>query len=152
MTVPSDRSPTSGPALTISALVPDLHHYNGRGGRVFPLWRDQKATIPNVPSRLLAFLVQKYGDKVGAEDLVSYIAATAAHPAFTVRFRDDLSTPGLRIPLTADRYTFREASELGRTIIWLHTFGERMTDPKKGRPAQPPRLPAGADAANSGRG
>jgi len=27
-------------------------------------------------------------------------------------------------------------------VIWLHTFGERMTDPAKGRPAQPPRLPA----------
>jgi len=31
--------------------------------------------------------------------------------------------------------------EVGRKVIWLHTFGERMVDPKKGRPAQPPRLP-----------
>ena len=30
--------------------------------------------------------------------------------------------------------------ELGRTVIWLHTFGERCVDPKNGRPAQPPRL------------
>ena len=30
--------------------------------------------------------------------------------------------------------------ELGRTIIWLHTFGERCVDPENGRPAQPPRL------------
>ncbi len=142
ITAPSDRSPTSGPALTISALVPDLHHYNGRGGRVFPLWRNRQATIPNLPPELLAFLAQKYGSKVGAEDLIPYIAATAANPPFTARFHDDLSTPGLRIPLTADRETFTEAAELGRTIIWLHTFGERMTDPKKGRPAQPPRLPS----------
>ena len=92
--------------------------------------------------KLLAFLTQKYGIEVSAEDLVAYIAATAAHPAFTARFQDDLSTPGLRIPLTAERDTFAEAVELGRTIIWLHTFGERMADPAKGRPAQPPRLPA----------
>jgi hypothetical protein len=26
----------------------------------------------------------------------------AAHPAYTLRFRSDLATPGLRIPLTAD--------------------------------------------------
>lgn len=142
LTAPSDRSPTTGPALTLTGLVPDLHHYNGRGGRVFPLWRDEKATIPNLPPALLGFLVGKYGSKVGAEDLVSYIAAVAAHPAFTVRFHDDLSTPGLKVPLTANGETFREAAELGRRIIWLHTFGERMTDPKKGRPAQPPRLPA----------
>lgn len=30
--------------------------------------------------------------------------------------------------------------ELGRTVIWLHTFGERFVESKSGRPAQPPRL------------
>ncbi|MGB9069509.1 MAG: type ISP restriction/modification enzyme [Candidatus Acidiferrales bacterium] len=142
LTAPSDRSPTTGPALTISALIPDLHHYNGRGGRVFPLWRDQKGLVPNLPPQLLAFLTQKYGRPVTAEDLVAYIAATAAQPAFAERFRADLATPGLKIPITADGDTFREAVEIGRTIIWLHTFGERMTDSKQDRPAQPPRLPA----------
>lgn len=122
--------------------MPDLHHYNGRGGRVFPLWRDQKAAIPNLPPMLLGFLAEKYGAEVSAEDLVAYIAATLAHPAFTTRFHDDLSTPGLRIPITADAGTFREAAELGRTVIWLHTYGERMTDTEKGRSAQPPRLVA----------
>ena len=67
----------------------------------------------------------------------------AAHQAFTARFADDLSTPGLRIPITADAATFTEAAALGRTVIWLHTFGERLADPAHGRPAQPPRLPAG---------
>jgi hypothetical protein len=79
---------------------------------------------------------------VSAEDLVAYIAAVAAQPAFTARFQDDLSTPGLRIPFTADPKTFAAAVELGRTVIWLHTFGERLADPAQGRPAAPPRLPA----------
>ena len=136
----SRTSPSSGPALTFTAFVPDLDHYNGRGGRVFPLWRDQKASIPNLPPNLLAFLAQKCGMKIAAEDFIAYVAAIAAHPAFTARFQKDLSTPGLRIPLTSDRDTFAETSDLGRTIIWLHTFGERMSDPDKGRPAQPPRL------------
>jgi hypothetical protein len=129
--------------VSFTGLVPDLDHYRGSfGGRVFPLWRDRKATVPNLPATLLGFLTAKYGAAVSAEDVVAYIAATAAHPAFAQRFRGDLSTPGLRIPLTADGKTFREAAELGRTIIWLHTFGGRMTDPSNGRPAQPPRLPA----------
>lgn len=143
LTAPSDRSPTAGPALTFTALVPDLHHYNGRGGRFFPLWHDNQATTPNLPPKLLALLGQRYGVAVSAEDFVAYIAAIAAHPAFTARFQSDLSTPGLRIPLTADRKTFTQAVELGRMVIWLHTFGERMADPKRGRPAQPPRLPGG---------
>jgi hypothetical protein len=142
LTALSRTSPSTGPALTFSAFIPDLDHYNGRGGRIFPLWRDQKATVPNLPPQLLGFLTKTYGSKIGAEDLIAYIAATAAHPAFTARFHGDLSTPGLRIPITADGDTFREATELGRTVIWLHTFGDRMTDPEKARQAQPPRLPA----------
>ena len=71
---------------------------------------------------------------------MAYIAAVAAHPAYTARFQDDLAQPGLRIPLTANGKLFAKAVELGRTVIWLHTFGERCVDPKNGRPAQPPRL------------
>ena len=41
LTAPEDRTPTAGPALTFTGLIPDLHHYNGRGGRVYPLWRDR---------------------------------------------------------------------------------------------------------------
>lgn len=141
LTALSRTSPSGGPALTITGLVPDLDHYKGSfGGRAFPLWRDAAATQPNFPPKLLVFLSQRYGHAVSPEDFIAYIAATAAHPAFTARFQNDLSTPGLRIPITADAVTFIEAAELGRTIIWLHTFGERMTDPCHGRPASPPRL------------
>jgi hypothetical protein len=78
---------------------------------------------------------------VDAEDFMAYVAAVTAHPAFTARFRDDLIQPGLRVPLTADAELFFAAAELGRTVIWLHTFGERFSDPKNARPAGPPRLP-----------
>jgi hypothetical protein len=141
LTAPSDRSPTSGPALTFTGLIADLHHYNGRGGRVFPLWRDCDARISNIPSGLLAFLGEKYQLVVSAEDFMAYIGAVTAHPAFTERFKSDLIQPGLRIPITASSELFTAAVELGRTIIWLHTFGERFADPKRGRPASPPRLP-----------
>ncbi len=143
MTAFTEESPTNGPAITFTGLIPDLHHYKGSfGGRVFPLWRDQKASSYNLPPRLLPFLAEKYRIEVSAEDFMAYIAAIAAHPGFTARFQDDLSTPGLRIPLTSDRVTFAELTDLGRAVIWLHTFGERMIDPERARPAQPPRLPA----------
>jgi len=141
LTAPSDRSPTAGPALTFASVMPDLHHYNGRGGRVFPLWRDAAASEPNLPPNLLEFLAKKYKTAVTAEDAMAYLAAVVAHPAFTARFQDALKQPGLRIPLTAKAKLFAEAVELGRSIIWLHTFGERYADPKANRPAGPPRLP-----------
>ena len=111
--------------------MPDLHHYKGSfGGRVFPLWRDRAASVPNLPPNLLAFLEKRYTTPVSEEDLMAYIAAVAAHPAYTARFQDDLAQPGLRIPLTAKKKLFANAVELGRTIIWLHTFGERCADPR----------------------
>jgi hypothetical protein len=143
LTALSRTSPSSGPALTFTGLVPDLDHYNGRGGRVFPLWQDAGATVPNVRPKLLTFLAQKHGAPVIAEDVVAYIAALAAQPAFTARYQGDLSTPGLRIPLTAERDLFAEGAALGRTVVWLHTFGERMADADAGRPPDPPRLPVG---------
>jgi hypothetical protein len=141
LTVLSRISPTSGPAVTVAAVVPDLDHYKGRGGRVIPMWRDRAAATPNVRAGLLAALTQRYGSPVGAEDVFAYIVSIAAHPAFTARFAKDLTTPGLRVPFTAEDQTFRKAVEIGRRVVWLQTFGERMADPAAGRPLQPPRLP-----------
>jgi hypothetical protein len=126
--------------LSVTALIPDAHHYAGRGGRVFPLWANEQATQSNLKPALLSYLSKTLGKPVTPEDLFSYIAAVAANPAYTARFQPDLSTPGLRVPLTADSALFREAADLGRRLLWLQTFGDRMADPAKGRPAGPPRL------------
>jgi hypothetical protein len=119
-----------------------LHHYKGSfGGRVFPLWRDAAATQPNLPPKLLTYLSEKYKKPVTAEDFLAYLAGVAANQAYTARFRDDLTQPGLRIPLTSQPKLFAKAVELGRRVIWLHTFGERFADRKAARPPGPPRLP-----------
>jgi hypothetical protein len=139
LTALTRTSPSSGPALTFTELIPDLDHYHGRGGRAFPLWHDNEATATNIPSNLLSYLSQKYDRGVAAVDLFAYIAAVAAHPGFTARFKADLVKPGLRIPITADGELFGMAAVLGATVIWLHTFGERFADPNKGQPSGPPR-------------
>jgi hypothetical protein len=136
------HSPVSGPALTVSGLIPDHDHYKGSfAGRVFPLWRDSAATTPNLPPKLLEFLSKKYKMAVTAEDFLAYLAGVAANPAYTARFQHDLAQPGLRIPITARPKLFARAVELGRRVIWLHTFGERFSDPMADRPPGPPRLP-----------
>ena len=71
---------------------------------------------------------------------MAYIGAIIAHPAYVNRFREDLAQPGLRIPVTASAETFRAGVEIGRTVIWLHTFGERFSDVASGRPSQSPRM------------
>jgi hypothetical protein len=141
LTTITETSPSSGPAITLTALIPDQDHYNGRGGRAYPLWRDAAASQPNIRPALLAHLAKLYGQPVKAEDVMAYLAAVMAHPAFTTRFKADLVRPGLRVPLTADAKLFAEAAALGAEVIWLHTYGERFVDPAAGRPKGPPRLP-----------
>jgi hypothetical protein len=136
---PSASGPGATPAITFTSLIPDLDHYKGSfGGRVHPLWRDRSATQPNIKPALLSDLAKVYGQPVKAEDVLAYLAATMAHPAFTTRFKADLVRPGLRVPLTADAKLFAEAVALGSEVIWLHCYGERFADPKAGRPKKVP--------------
>ncbi|MGQ0685364.1 type ISP restriction/modification enzyme [Bradyrhizobium sp.] len=136
------HSPSSGPALTFTGLIPDLHHYKGSfGGRVYPLWSERAATKSNIKPDLLVYLATIYGRPIKAEELLAYVAGVMAHPAFTKRFLSDLVQPGLRVPLTADAKMFAEAVELGNEVIWLHSYGERFTDAGANRPKQAPRLP-----------
>ncbi|MFM0131230.1 type ISP restriction/modification enzyme [Paraburkholderia sediminicola] len=144
LTAFTEESPANGPALTASGLIPDLHHYKGSfGGRVFPLWSNADAQSPNMPDRLIELLSEQYESPVSAEDLFAYIVGVVAHPEYTARFQEDLSTPGLRVPITASADLFLRMSALGRRALWLHTYGERMVDPVLGRPAGAPRVAQG---------
>ena len=140
LTAPHDRTPSAGPALTATYLLPDLHHYHGRGGRVWPLWLDTGGNVPNVVPGVLNLLSIRLGRSVGGEDLFAYVAAVTASVAYTTRFAQDLLVPGLRLPLTADRSCFEEAISIGRRILWLFTYGQRFDDSSAGRPHGSPRL------------
>lgn len=144
LTAPEDRTPTAGPAISVCGLIPDVHHYHGRGGRVYPVWRNAEGTVSNACPALLAYLTKAYGTRVAPEDVMAYLAAVLAHSAFTARFQKDLVRPGLRVPLTADATLFARAVALGREVVWLHTYGERFADPKAGRPSGAPRMKGNA--------
>ena len=142
LTALSQTAPKNGPAATLSAFVPDHDHYKGSaGGRVFPLWENVAATKANIGDAALAAMTKTYGAAPEPEDVFAYVAALLAHPAYTETFKSDLVRPGLRVPLTADKKLFAKAAEIGREVIWLHTFGERFADPAQDRPAGQPKLP-----------
>ena len=134
LTASHDRTPTGGPALTATCLLPDLHHYHGRGGRAWPLWLDTGGNAPNVVPGVLDLLSIRLGRAVGGQDLFAYVAAVTANAAYTTRFAQDLLVPGLRLPLTADRSCFEEAISLGARVLWLLTYGQRFDDLSTGRP------------------
>ncbi|MCA1715433.1 MAG: N-6 DNA methylase [Actinobacteria bacterium] len=116
-----------GPAATAASELPDLNHFHGRGGKdVIPLWRDAAATEPNVAGGLLEMLLGAYGEPISAKDLFAYAYALLSMPAYVESFSEELSLPGPRLPITRDAELFREAANLGRKLVNLHTYGERF--------------------------
>ena len=134
--------PSSGPAATFTPEVPDVHHYKGSfGGRVFPLWLDSTSSISNIVPGLLPYLQQRYKSTVTAPDVFAYLAAILSHPGYLEIFAKELTTPGLRVPFTAETKLFEDAAEMGRRILWLYSYGQRFYDPSRERPKQAPRVP-----------
>jgi len=117
-----------GPALVTCNMVPDLHYFRGSyGGKdVMPLYRDSGADEANVAPALLKLLEEQYGCEVTPEDFLSYVYGTLAHPEYTERFQQDLKAKEIRLPLTKDRKYFQVARDVGKRLIWLHTYGERL--------------------------
>ena len=124
-----------GPVLMATPYVPDLHHFRGSYGAkdVIPLYRDAAANEANVNQDLLATLSEKLGIKISAQDLLAYIYALGATPAFSKRFDEELAEQAgpIHVPITADPVLFRRAETLGRDLLWWHTWGERFAPPSQ---------------------
>ena len=117
-----------GPAATVSAHVPDLHHFRGSyGGRdVIPLWRDAEGQEPNLCPRFWDRLEGALGARPVAEDVFAYAYAILANPGYGRRFEETLAAPGLPLPFTRSPGLFARGAALGRELIRWHTYGERF--------------------------
>jgi hypothetical protein len=117
-----------GPSATLSSCIPDLDCFRGSFGAkyIMPLWRDQEATKPNITHGVLGFISNILEQPIEPEDLLAYCYAVLANPGYVNLFWEELSTPGPRVPITKDVDLFNEAVELGKKLIWLHTYGERF--------------------------
>ena len=117
----------TGPALTCSASIPDLHHYSGRGAKdTIPLYRTQDASEANILPGLLEILEEVYKLKVTNEDFLAYVYGVLAQPLFAARYANELDTYQLRVPLTKDAALFERVRSIGARLLWLHTYGERF--------------------------
>jgi hypothetical protein len=123
----------AGPAAVASSILPDLDAFRGSYGakHLVPLLRDQSGR-GNVDPELLAAIghaltgSSKLRIETSAESLFAYCFGVLAGADYTSRFRDELETPGPRIPLTSDPELFEAMATHGEQLIWLQTFGERF--------------------------
>ena len=115
-----------GAAATVSAYVPDMDYFCGRGGKdIIPLYRDADALEPNVTHGALELLGSTYGFAVSPEDLLGYAYSILGSPHYVAKFSEELTLPGPRLPITTDGTLFKEVTAAGQRLLHLHTYGER---------------------------
>ncbi|MET7716693.1 type ISP restriction/modification enzyme [Streptomyces sp. NPDC005407] len=115
---------TSGPAVVVSALLPDGRSPAGRPGRIRPLYRRPGGVEPNLAPGLLSALGSRYGREVETDDVVAWIVAAA-----------ETSAAGCVVPLPADPHVWVSGVELGRRMMDVQLRGARG--------GERPRLPGG---------
>lgn len=127
-----------GPAVVSAANMPDRHYFAGRGGKdILPLYRDAEASEPNLFPCMLTTFGKHYKRALTPEDMLAYFYGILAQPAFTARYRAELDTRELRVPITKSAALFEKVRAVGAHLLWLHTYGERLV-PKGKRPGQVP--------------
>ncbi|WP_167154411.1 type ISP restriction/modification enzyme [Streptomyces sp. MBT27] len=113
-----------GPAVTVSAVLPDGSAPAGRPGRIRPLYRRPGGLEPNLAPGLLAFLRDAYGCAVAPHEVAAW-ALASGRP----------SAAGCLVPLPRDRQLWSTGVELGRRMSALMARGAHGGDK--------PRLPGG---------
>ncbi|MFF8693083.1 type ISP restriction/modification enzyme [Streptomyces sp. NPDC015144] len=114
----------TGPALSVTALLPDGHSPAGRPGRIRPLFRRPGGEEPNLAPGLLALLRGRHGAAVTPRSVLAWVLA-AARP----------SPAGCVVPLPADTARWTTGVELGEELLRLQLRGARG--------GERPRLPGG---------
>lgn len=115
--------PKAGPGLYFSAFIPDKDAFKGsEGGRVHPVLNT--ADKPSLTDEAECLLTARFGEHAPAE-LVYYLAGVTGHPGYVHTFDAELQQAGIRVPLTSDAELWSRAVQLGKYVVWLHTYGER---------------------------
>ncbi|MGW0735739.1 type ISP restriction/modification enzyme [Streptomyces sp. NPDC002851] len=123
----------AAPTLSVTALLPDGHSPAGRPGRIRPLYRRPGGEEPNLAPGLLGLLGERLGRTVPAEELLTWVLATARRTGGAE----------FRVPLTADPDLWGHGVRLGHRLLWLHLrTGERPKLPGGRRPYVRAALPA----------
>ena len=109
-----------GPTAVVYAHIPDKHSHHGRGGVVFPLWRDKGATDANADEATFAQLAEKYGQAVTGEEVWHYCAGLLGTDAYSQRWADPMgNTLKAHIPFPDSHVDFAALTDIGRRLVQI---------------------------------
>ena len=139
--------PRSGPAVTLTHLLPALDHYHGRGGRA----RSGRAGIPALARQHRNGGEPRTGFARSSRPRARYERGgrgrarvhrrrVCAPGVYGLVQRRLAPHPGPAGAGAADGDYWSMAVGIGRRVVWAQTFGERCIDAADGRPAGRVRL------------
>lgn len=114
--------PRAGAGVHFSSLMPDTNAFNNRGGRTLPMLHPSGKF--NLAEGLVESLTHSLGTPVEGDHITQYVAAVVSHPQFVEQFTDELHTPGIRVPITAQLEIWDRAVALGKEVLVQQTFGD----------------------------
>lgn len=107
-----------GPTAVVCVHIPDKHSHHGRGGIVFPLWRDKEATDANADEATVNRLSEKYGQPVSGEEVWHYCAGLLCTEAYPERWGDPMGdTLKPHIPFPDSHQDFEALVAIGRRLV-----------------------------------
>ena len=130
-----------GPAATACALIPDLHHFSGRGAKdAIPLYLTlptaSQANITPRPARNPRHGIQAQSHtRIFPRLPLRSVGAASLHYA---QFEKELGTRKLCVPITKDAALFEKVRKAGARLLWLHTYGERFVPTEQTAGRVPP--------------
>ncbi len=117
-----------GPSSIVTNLLPDLDHFRGSFGarHIIPLWQPGEAIQPNITKGILEKIRTSLNKSISPDEFFAYAYAILFAPDYVRTYWDELTIPGPRLPITKDSSAFMESVEVGKQLIFLHTFAERF--------------------------
>lgn len=107
-------NPGPGPGIYATPHLPDQHCFNGRGGRVLPLFHPDGT--PNIAPGIVEHLSTTIDSAITPQQFADYVIGVVANPAYTAEFCVELDAPGIRVPITTSRHLFLDAADLGSAV------------------------------------
>jgi predicted helicase len=120
----------AGPGVWCHGLLPDYHAFRGSyGGYAFPLY-DRRLNVgaSNLSPALVESLSAAYGEIVTSEDVFDATLCLLSARSYTLRFAEDLEDVFPHVPFPAQHEIFQNASQVGRGIRDVETFGRRPAE------------------------
>ena len=91
------------------------------------MYTDKAATKVNICPLVYEYLCTTYQTEVPPESLYYYLYSILTSSHYINHYHQELQIPGPKVPITKNLNLYLKGTKLGKQLIRIHTFGERLS-------------------------